>query len=344
LWQKFNLLRLYCQYREENKDAFYSIKGYEILTQVVNRKLFILCHEYYSSSNDAKEVCKEVARTLDVIGLKESDLLSVPAEVVWALVHILSELIEDCEHLKLQGMVLRIYRLMFSDYNIDYNLIETQACCSCVVEVALHMLRRENGRDVTNEDLFNGTAILDAAWTRNRKNCLVTDYVYALVNVVIICVSRFQDLHAAATTDDAQASSNSNSIIYHENNIKLISIGLDRGLSLINSLLTDASVSKEFFCECKLTLQNLDIVTEIVRIVKLVLAGCKFFYSLHLIFGITIAAALDKEEGGRRRNDVVEAFGDLFRSTNVDEFGTEVKLLLQDIMRDGNAYVALKIQ
>ena len=88
----------------------------------------------------------------------------------------------------------------------------------------------------------------------------------------------------------------------------------------------------------------MDIVNEIVRMVKLVLAGCKFFHTIRFQSGINIAAALYKEEGGQKRNEVVEAFGDLLRSNIVDEFGTEVKLLLQDILRDFNVHVLNKTQ
>lgn len=35
LWRRFNLLRLYCQYRPENRDLFSSIRGYEWLCQVL---------------------------------------------------------------------------------------------------------------------------------------------------------------------------------------------------------------------------------------------------------------------------------------------------------------------
>ena len=184
---------------------------------------------------------------------------------------------------------------------------------------------------------------------KNRKICFDIYYVDALVNVVIICVSRFRELHVAATAHDAQASSRSISIICYENetNIKLIGAALDLGLSLISSLLTDTSLEEdeeEFLCESKIGHRNLDIVNEIVRMVKLVLAGCKFFHSIQFQSGINIAAALYKEEGGQKRNEVVEAFGDLLRSNIVDEFGTEVKLLLQDILRDFNVHVLNKTQ
>ena len=35
LWQRFNLLRLHCQYRAENRELFSSIRGYDSLKQVV---------------------------------------------------------------------------------------------------------------------------------------------------------------------------------------------------------------------------------------------------------------------------------------------------------------------
>ena len=295
-------------------------------------------------------MCKEVARIVDVIGFKEIDLLTLPQESGWSFVHIIYLLIDQSEHLKLQGLVLRIYRLIFVDWNTDNcDIRRKTSFCSCVLYVAIHMLRREKSSDILNEHLCNGTAILHVAWMKNRKICFDIYYVDALVNVVIICVSRFRELHVAATAHDAQASSRSISVICYENetNIKLIGAALDLGLSLISSLLTDTSLEEdeeEFLCESKIRLRNLDIVNEIVRMVKLVLAGCKFFHSIHFQFGINIAAALYKEEGGQKRNEVVEAFGDLLRSNIVDEFGTEVKLLLQDILRDFNVHVLNKTQ
>lgn len=115
LWQKLNLLRLYCQYRAVNKKVFHVMRGHEFLFQVINRKLYHLCNEYYSTCAHAKEVCKEVARIVDVIGFKEIDLLTVPQESGWSFVHIIYLLIDQSEHLKLQGLVLRIYRLIFVD-------------------------------------------------------------------------------------------------------------------------------------------------------------------------------------------------------------------------------------
>jgi hypothetical protein len=41
LWQKLNLIRLYCEYGESNRDSFSSIEGYEYLFMVVDRSYSI---------------------------------------------------------------------------------------------------------------------------------------------------------------------------------------------------------------------------------------------------------------------------------------------------------------
>jgi hypothetical protein len=82
----------------------------------------------------------------------------------------------------------------------------------------------------------------------------------------------------------------------------------------------------------------LDIVKDIVKMVELVLAGVKFFQSSHLGFGLNITAILcqeDKVSVITRRN-VVKVFGDFLGSDIVDEYDTQVKLLLQDIVRNAS--------
>ena len=72
LWQKFNLLRLYCQYRPENRVAFCSIGGYEYLFPVFDELFCDLCYQYISSCDVLKQLCKEVCRLVDLIGLKDT--------------------------------------------------------------------------------------------------------------------------------------------------------------------------------------------------------------------------------------------------------------------------------
>jgi hypothetical protein len=334
LWRRFNLLRLYCQYRAENRELFSSIRGYAYLSQVVDKQLFNLSYEYYSLCDDAKEVCKEVARFVDIIGFTESDLLMLPKQFFWALVHILSDLAGRCDHLKIQRMVLRIYRRMFYDCSIDCRKI----FCSCAVLMSLYVLGRENFRDISNEDLYNGMAVLKSAWIRNKTICVAEfDYVDIIVNVVNICISRFKDMHAAAIADRAKPISTSDTNSRHEDdevekNINLISVALDRGLWLINSILTATSHEGEgeFFSDSEQKLQYLDTVGVIVRMVELVLAGFKYVWSSHLLLGINIAATLG------RGNEVDQVFGDFLGSEIVDEYDPRVKLSLQNMVHNVN--------
>jgi hypothetical protein len=59
---------------------------------------FDLNRDYYSSCDDAKEVCKKVAQVVDVISLKDIALEKVPENFIWAVVRILSDLAAECEH------------------------------------------------------------------------------------------------------------------------------------------------------------------------------------------------------------------------------------------------------
>jgi len=121
--------------------------------------------------------------------------------------------------------------------------------------------------------------------------------------------------------------------------VDLISVALEGGLWLINYILTSTSHEgeNEFFSELKKTLQESDIVTQIVRMIELVLASFKSMGSSHLHFGINIMVALLKEEGSEGRDDVVRVVGDFLGSNMVDEYDSCVKLLLQEFMHNAHA-------
>ena len=55
--------------------------------------------EYFSLCDDAKEVCKEVSRIVDIICFTESDLLMLPKHFFSLLVHILLDLAGRFDHL-----------------------------------------------------------------------------------------------------------------------------------------------------------------------------------------------------------------------------------------------------
>ena len=133
LWQKVNL----------------ETERYAYLSQVVDKRLYLLCDYYYYLREDAKGVCKEVAKIVDVVGFRDSELLLFPKEFLRALVPILSKFATRCDYLKIRSMVLRIYRRMFY---VDCK----DVFCSCTVEFAFCMLRERENPEISNEDLYNG--------------------------------------------------------------------------------------------------------------------------------------------------------------------------------------------
>ena len=86
-------------------ETFASIRGYEYLFTVIGDALLNLCREYYLFCDYAKEVCRELATIVDIIGLKANDLVTLPETSVAAFIHILNDLAES-ELLKIQSMVL----------------------------------------------------------------------------------------------------------------------------------------------------------------------------------------------------------------------------------------------
>lgn len=344
LWKKLNLLRLYCEYRPENRETFSSIKGYEYFFKVVSEPLLVLCREYYSVCDYIKEVFREAARIVDIIGVKYIDLQSVPEKSVCAFVHMLTHLAE-LEYLKIQSMVLRIYsQLFFGSINYLLGSISVQRSdifCNRVVETVFYLLSRENVPDITNEDLYNGMLTLKAGWIKNAN--LVLDsgqYVDVLVNMVIICVSRLETLHADAVRHAKSRSHNTGND--QTINIHKISTALYQGLSLIDWLIdrwvTDNLNGGHSFADQKARLQTLDIVKEIIRMVKLDLSGFKLMEPSHFHFGLNIARALFKQGGFNviSKKDV-EIFRKFLKSNDVKKYGNQVKILLQGFIRDADA-------
>jgi hypothetical protein len=73
LWQRLNLLRLYCQHCPENREVFSSIRGYKYLLQVVDGWFHSFFHHHPSLCDYAKEVFREVGRIVDPISLKDNN-------------------------------------------------------------------------------------------------------------------------------------------------------------------------------------------------------------------------------------------------------------------------------
>jgi hypothetical protein len=164
--------------------------------------------------------------------------------------------------------------------------------------------------------------------------------------VVTVSISRLHELHDAVTThnhkDDAMISSSNSSTSIHEddngevdNNIHLLSMARVQGLFLIYYLLTAPHSEEDHHPDSREMLQSMDIVEPVFRMVKLVLAGKKFFQLSHLGFGLKVIALCNDEGGlsGKIKTELVHTFGDFLGRNYVQEYGAEVKWLLQYIVR-----------
>ena len=190
LWKKINLIRLYCQYSEQNKNSFLFINGYKYLFKVIDTHLCKSVSEWWSLCDDAKEVCRELARIVDIMGLRHSELETIPKNSVKPFVYILLKL-ANSNYLKIESMVLNIFCQMFY-HGIDYAVENKEAFRPPVVFTALRLLARENCGNITDDDLDNGTAILQAAWMHRRDVLLYfQSYMDVVVKVVILCISHF---------------------------------------------------------------------------------------------------------------------------------------------------------
>jgi hypothetical protein len=184
--------------------------------------------------------------------------------------------------------------------------------------------------------------------------------------VVTISISRLQERHdaiiASNQKDDAMISSSNSSTSSHEddngevdnnihllsmalvheddngevdNNIHLLSMALVQGIFLIYYLLTTPHSEEDPHPHSREMLESMDIVEPVVRMVKLVLVGNKFFQLSHLGFGLKIIALCNDEGGlsGKIKNELVRVFRDFLGSNYVEEYGAEVKWMLQYIVR-----------
>ena len=216
LWQGFNLLRLYCQYREENKQLFLSIRGYDYLFQKVNiDSLCYLLREYSTIYDDAMHLWNELVKIADVIVLEDRHLLAAPPISVWGFMRILFSLGVD-EYSKIRSSVLRIYC-----QSMDY-FLQDKKFYSLVVHLRIYVFAGLSFSDISIEDLYNGIGILKAAWIKNCStlDSEYEDYVEAIVNAVIICISRFQEMHTIYIASQGTSNSEKTSRLQEvENNI-----------------------------------------------------------------------------------------------------------------------------
>ena len=107
LWQQLHLICIYCDNGKLKRGLFSSIKGYRYLFMLANTEP----QDYYSPSVQAREVCIELARIVDIIGLRHIGLVKFPENSVEAFVHILCHLGKSMFS-KIQSTDLYIYPII----------------------------------------------------------------------------------------------------------------------------------------------------------------------------------------------------------------------------------------
>ena len=216
-------------------------------------------------------------------------------------------------------MVLKIYGQIFY-YGIGYAVGNKKTFRPCVIETVLKLLGRHNTREITDEDLDNGTAIFQASWMCKRNALLYFEhYVDIVVNVVILCISRFRDHVAAAPRGSSRGRA------------LAICIALTRGLQLIQYIaMAENLEGKDNYDYEKDRLKSLDIVKDIVRMVELVVAGFEFRL-FHVKIGLNIINALCKSGHRVMKSNELRALADFLGCEIVNNYDTNVKELLHEI-------------
>jgi hypothetical protein len=77
MWKKINLLRMYCQFHSKNIETFRSLHGFRYLNElIIQIRMLLTSHSIIEkdTKETVLEVCKEICRAIDVIGLKPLDI------------------------------------------------------------------------------------------------------------------------------------------------------------------------------------------------------------------------------------------------------------------------------
>jgi hypothetical protein len=213
IWRKINLLRLCCQFHDQNIQTFRSLHGFRYFNRLISQMNSLF--ESDPSEKDIRElglldVSKEITRTIDVIGLIPSDMVSMELHSSSGLMNMLVYTYNNsgCFR-KFQSIVLRLLCKTFDHIAVD-SYIDDNVCHPLILsglKVAMNQLSRLHAKDISSEDLNHGIGILQAAWVLSLELDSYDDYVQAawvlsleldfydqyvqvLVNAVLICIAR----------------------------------------------------------------------------------------------------------------------------------------------------------
>lgn len=72
IWKQINILRLYCGFDSKNIETFRSLHGFRYLNEFIIKVTMLLKSNIIATDTveNAWDLCKEISREIDVIGLK----------------------------------------------------------------------------------------------------------------------------------------------------------------------------------------------------------------------------------------------------------------------------------
>ena len=265
LWKKINLLRLYCQYRDENIQTFRGLNGFIYLEKlIIQIEVFlktdstdILLNSNIPRMQEVKEikeaavdVCREIAKAVDVIGFRSSDFAGENSTGYTVLhgqiTNLCNAYINSEGYPKIQSIVLRFFT-QISDQNVVGLWLP-----SVGLPVALNILSRDEATEISSEDLNYGIAILRIAWMLSLK--LSVDHIQVLINAVIICIARVVETTDKLGFTELQ-------LLEAQEQERHNFEGLENGLMVINDILE----KKGLFAD---TIHDFDILSDIFRLFK----------------------------------------------------------------------------
>jgi len=266
VWKNINLVRLYCQSNEKNIQTFRCLHGYKYFDQIVTKALLYL--RLHSNSEDNSEaglldICKEIVRTVDIIGLISSDIVgenSMGFDVISGLVSILGHVsFHHHGYVKMQTVVLRLYCKIFSELGGDTEKALGSEFYSNALNVkgviaAMDKLNCTEAINIMSEDLNHGITILRRAWIKDNTVVRHIDYARSLVDAVILCITREFEIPDEKGFTEGQIHE-AEAHRWHN------SEALEKGLSLIKEIMIQGGPLAD-------TLQDMEIVKDVVGMFK----------------------------------------------------------------------------
>ena len=321
IWKKINLLRLCCQFHEQNIQTFRSLRGFTYFKRLISYVDCILKSDQLE--DDIKElgfldVCNEIMRAIDVIGLRTSNIEEKSSMGFSSYMGLMAMLgysyANSWYFMKFQSRVLRFICKTFDQMTVDFvlgDLAYRELIRILPVEIALNMLSREHANEISSEDLNNGIGILKEGWILSVNLNPHDDYLQVLANVVTICIVREIPQKSQEISGFMEGQLIETRALARHN-----TEALEKGLWVIKDIVIDGGPLGQTFQD----FGGSSLVTEIVGMFKrftevksedkknevvICPKGCKTLNCLHMKIaqhGLGIAAEISK--GGPPRFDI----------------------------------------